>query len=205
MNLYTDYETRATQNFVRETLAFDNGGAYEFERIENMKQQEKEIKLKSSFLNRQNTNRSSQMENICRICLSDEDQASKHVNPLISPCSCTGSLKFIHLVCLKEWLEGKKHKKETNAVNSYIWKNLECELCKAPYGESHKFSTGKTVSLLNYEVHAEARSYMVIESVTNTTSKTIHVINFNDKPKIKVVILALLYCNREEAKQWRCA
>ena len=49
MNLYTDYETRATQNFAREALAFDNG-VYEFEKIE--KEQEKEIKLKSSFLNK---------------------------------------------------------------------------------------------------------------------------------------------------------
>ena len=77
----------------------------------------------------------------------------------------------------------------TNAVNSYIWKNLECELCKTAYGESTTLKDGKVVKLLNYEVHREARSYMIIESVTNTTSKTIHVINFNEKPKIKVVSL----------------
>lgn len=31
--------------------------------------------------------------NACRICLGDDND---HENPLISPCICTGSLKFIH-------------------------------------------------------------------------------------------------------------
>ena len=34
-------------------------------------------------------------------------------------------------------------------------------------------------SLLNYIIHEGIRNYMIIESVTNTTSKTIHVINFD--------------------------
>ena len=39
-------------------------------------------------------------------------------------------MRFIHVNCLKEWLENKKHKKETSDVYSYIWKTLQCELCK---------------------------------------------------------------------------
>jgi len=35
-----------------------------------------------------------------------------------------------------EWLENKKHMKETPYVNSYIWKNLECEICKANYKDT---------------------------------------------------------------------
>ena len=62
----------------------------------------------------------------CRICLSEEEPG----NPIISPCDCTGSVGFIHLECIREWLEGKKHKKETPIVNSYIWRGLECEICK---------------------------------------------------------------------------
>jgi hypothetical protein len=45
---------------------------------------------------------------------------------------------------------------------------------------------GSVVSLLKYTIHDDANMYMVIESVTNTTSKTIHVINFNQRRKIKV-------------------
>jgi E3 ubiquitin-protein ligase DOA10 len=68
-------------------------------------------------------------ETVCRICLCEEEEG----NPLISPCDCKGGVKYIHVECIKEWLESKKHKKETAYVNSYIWRGLECELCKSPY------------------------------------------------------------------------
>ena len=112
---------------------------------------------------------------------------------MISPCNCTGSMKYIHLECLKEWLEGKKHMKETAYVNSYIWKNLECEICKSSYNDMITLKDGRVVSLLKYNVHEDAHSYMIIESVTNTTSKTIHVINFNAKKKVRVVIHFIIF------------
>lgn len=68
-------------------------------------------------------------ERVCRICLSEEEEN----NPIISPCKCIGSVRYIHLLCIQEWLESKKHKKETPFVNSYIWRGLECEICKAQY------------------------------------------------------------------------
>jgi hypothetical protein len=121
-------------------------------------------------------------EMICRICLGEEEDD----NPIISPCNCTGSVKFIHLNCIKEWLEGKKHKKETPFVNSYIWRGLECEICKAFYQDQITLSSGRIVSLLNFDIHKFSEQYMVIESVTNSSSKTIHVVNFSAAPMIKV-------------------
>ena len=40
----------------------------------------------------------------CRICF---EHRQKEKNPLISICNCTGSVKFIHLNCLKQWLKTK--------------------------------------------------------------------------------------------------
>lgn len=37
---------------------------------------------------------------ICRFCL---DSVETLKNPLISPCSCKGSVAFIHLICLNKW------------------------------------------------------------------------------------------------------
>jgi hypothetical protein len=96
-------------------------------------------------------------------------------------------MKHIHEDCLREWLEGKKHMKETPIVNSYIWKSLECEICKTSYAEITSVSQARDRNLLNFNIHGDAKSYMVIESVTNTTSKTIHVINFTAQKKVKVV------------------
>lgn len=36
---------------------------------------------------------------ICRICLDDEDDITK----LINPCRCSGSSKYVHIDCLKQW------------------------------------------------------------------------------------------------------
>ena len=79
---------------------------------------------------------------------------------------CSGSLAHIGLSCLKEWLEGKKHFKETDQVNSYIWKQLECEICKAPFSDEVANIEGKMVKLLNYNIHEESQNYAVLESVT---------------------------------------
>lgn len=52
---------------------------------------------------------------ICRICHCESDPQ----NPLLTPCYCSGSLKYVHQTCLQQWLTAS----ETNA----------CELCKFPF------------------------------------------------------------------------
>ena len=106
---------------------------------------------------------SGQEGKICRICLSEEELPD---HELISPCKCSGSLRWIGLSCLKEWLAGKRHCKETPIVNSYIWKCLECEICKNPFQDIYIASDGRELNLLNYTVHEGVDNYMIIESVT---------------------------------------
>ena len=78
---------------------------------------------------------------ICRICLSEEDLPN---HELITPCKCEGSMHYIGVSCLKEWLAGKMHSKLTSIVNSYIWRNLECEICKTPFQEVFKDALNRT-------------------------------------------------------------
>lgn len=52
---------------------------------------------------------------ICRICHCESDPQ----NPLLTPCYCSGSLKYVHQSCLQQWLTAS----ETNS----------CELCKFPF------------------------------------------------------------------------
>lgn len=52
---------------------------------------------------------------ICRICHCESDPQ----NPLLTPCYCAGSLKYVHQACLQQWLTAS----ETNS----------CELCKFPF------------------------------------------------------------------------
>jgi hypothetical protein len=74
-------------------------------------------------------------------------------------------------------------------VNSYIWKGLECEICKEPFPETVTSpSTGKQIELLNFKIHDDSLNYVIIESVTSTstTNKTLHICNFDSSPLIKI-------------------
>lgn len=65
----------------------------------------------------------------CRICLKESFNNISEENPLISPCKCSGSMKFIHLKCLNKWMKSKMNTDNYNCI-TLLWKNFECELCK---------------------------------------------------------------------------
>ena len=69
----------------------------------------------------------------CRICLSDTQSPE---NPLISPCHCDGTMKYIHLLCLREWLKSQVHMQNSGASVTYNWKPQTCELCKQEFPEA---------------------------------------------------------------------
>ena len=64
----------------------------------------------------------------CRICLGDncDDEAK---NPIIQPCKCIGTMKYVHLECFKNWIQKQVLIKNSNNLISYYWKKLQCELC----------------------------------------------------------------------------
>jgi hypothetical protein len=68
-------------------------------------------------------------QNLCRICYCDETEVE---SPLIQPCSCSGTMKYIHFICLQKWLKSKVVIKASTGENSvcYTLKQVECELCK---------------------------------------------------------------------------
>lgn len=72
-------------------------------------------------------------QKVCRICLGEENDLD---NELICPCKCAGTMKYIHIECLREWLNSKKLIYNGERVKSFFWKALECELCKTAF-ENH--------------------------------------------------------------------
>ena len=67
---------------------------------------------------------------VCRICLAESQSAD---NPFISPCHCAGTMKHIHLLCLREWLRSQVHVQNSGSSVTYHWKPLACELCKQEF------------------------------------------------------------------------
>eukprot|EP00347_Sterkiella_histriomuscorum_P015483 403356858 len=120
----------------------------------------------------------------CRICLDDSEEEE---NPFITPCKCAGSMKFIHLQCLREWLDSKKVQQKLEGVYSYYWEELVCELCKEPLQLNNisVSNKNKTFYLLNFK-QPKNKKYLVLESDIECLSKAIHVIVFSVKPDFYV-------------------
>lgn len=113
----------------------------------------------------------------CRICFTEGDGG----NPLISLCKCSGSMKFIHLECLKGWINSKKTVKSTNQAITYTWKAYEWELCKSSYSEALQAKYG----LLIYE--NPFVEYIIFEGINLNNSKSIYIINLDsDREMIKI-------------------
>ena len=59
-------------------------------------------------------------EVICRIC--HETSPSHH---MLSPCACSGTIRYVHNECLLEWLR--------HAHGSSLSNALECRVCRQPF------------------------------------------------------------------------
>ncbi|OMJ66668.1 hypothetical protein SteCoe_36416 [Stentor coeruleus] len=119
------------------------------------------------------------ISNSCRICLLDDND---ELNPLISPCFCTGTMGVVHIGCLQRWLDSKITQNSHRDVKIYTWRSLNCELCKFKY-PSKIFVNNKIIDLITIE--KPPTNYLILESGSNEL-KSIHVLNLEDKQAIKL-------------------
>ncbi|CXI31090.1 FHA domain protein, putative [Plasmodium berghei] len=107
----------------------------------------------------------------CRICLCEYENEG---NPLISPCKCKGSMKYIHLNCLRTWMKGRLNvRSDGDSTVSFFWKQLSCELCKFPY-PTYIYVQNKYLEL--YEIPKPELPYMIIE-LLNDKSKGFYIVS----------------------------
>ena len=53
-------------------------------------------------------------------------------NNLITPCKCMGSTKFIHIDCLKTWINSKASKMREEGIGKvYYTDKIKCEICNS--------------------------------------------------------------------------
>ena len=120
----------------------------------------------------------------CRICYLEEESPDE--NPLVQPCKCSGSLKYIHLKCLKHWIMTRSCQKieEGDFCTVFLFKEVECEICKAKLPDliNHK---GKYHYLLDFS--DDFQRYLILETLTldEDGNKFIYVISLLNK-RIKI-------------------
>ena len=118
----------------------------------------------------------------CRICLFETFTKD---NPLITPCKCSGTMRFIHIKCLQQWLKSKLTMKQSGNSISFYWKNLDCELCKEQYPPAVSLEK-KIVDLI--EIPKPDSNYIILEALIRDRNSTrgLHVISMQQKTLIRL-------------------
>ena len=126
----------------------------------------------------------------CRICYADNNTEE---NPLICPCVCKGSMKYIHYMCLKSWLNSKIEEEllddstENNNKDciSYNKNSICCELCKSKYPD-YIIHNNIYYNILFYK--PQYKEYIIFESMKVGRDKTkyYHVLNLDDKDFVNI-------------------
>ena len=124
-------------------------------------------------------------DKICRICYMEEDDEIE--NPIVQPCHCSGTCKYIHLNCLKQWINTKSCLKvdENECCSVFVFTESECELCKTKLPDLVEHN-GKLYSLLDFT--DEFQNYLVLESLTldKENNKFLYVISLEKSGEIKM-------------------
>ena len=120
---------------------------------------------------------------ICKICLGEEHDNN---NPLIDPCECSGTMKYIHLDCLRNLIKSKIKKTETDSCKIFTFKTLECELCKTPYSEKVKLKNNTIYTIIDFE--KPEKDYIILVGYIKEIpkEKSIFIVHFKNKDPIKI-------------------
>ena len=172
----TNYNQKEMQTLKTEGVPFnEQNNIKKSEKILIKKKHKKNQKEIFSKLEKKNK--------VCRICYMEEESE----NPLVQPCTCSGSMKFIHLSCLKQWISTRSCIKIDNSKDCSIFliKPVDCELCKTKFPDFIKYE-GILYPLLDFK--NEFENYLTLESMTldKQNNKFIYVINLEKNRKIKV-------------------
>ena len=125
----------------------------------------------------------------CRICYGED---SCEDNPLICPCICKGSMKYIHYQCLKNWLNAKIEEElseDSTERNpdciTYNRKDISCELCKEKFPD-YIIHNNVYYNILFYKPKFE--EFIIFESMKSSIVKNrnYHVISLDNKDFISI-------------------
>jgi len=125
----------------------------------------------------------------CRICYGEENTED---NPLMCPCVCKGSMRYIHYLCLKNWLNSKieeEMSEDSSEKNpdciSYNRKDISCELCKEKFPD-YIIHNGVYYNIFLYKPKFE--EFIVFESMKSSIvkNKYIHVVSLDNRDFISI-------------------
>lgn len=114
----------------------------------------------------------------CRICLLD---GGTEEDPLVCPCQCKGSIKFVHLDCLRHWVNGRLALSSDQQKMSFFFKQLHCELCKSPFPSAIILNSERIPIVRVPKIEPP---FLILENATS--SRGLHVISMETKKELKL-------------------
>ena len=136
----------------------------------------------------------------CRICYLLNSDIE---NPLVSPCKCSGSMKYIHYKCLKHCIEVNLTKKIEQNYKYYNWKNYSCEICKQEYPKYFKIreSLYPLVDLeIGFSSYITCDYALYDDTKKKTSRKGILIIKINEDTEEDIITLGRSQSNRVKLK-----
>lgn len=202
LNLNEDFNNLDNVNNLEEKFNSDNetGGI-----DDNKKVSDKDINKNKDLISCNESEKNSEIKQknkkMCRICYMEE--TNKKINPLIKPCKCSGSMKYIHYECLLHWLKTKVLITNNSYCDNgfytiYLLNLIECELCKNPLPNYIKHNN-KIYSLIDYDKFDKKKmkqkkeknvneNYIIFDELTSGKpgNKYRYLVKFDDNNIIKI-------------------
>ena len=167
--------------------------------LENNNKSKKKEKSNSDNISL-NSDKSSTSRPTCRICYL---HSSDMENPLVSPCKCSGSMKFIHYKCLKHCIKVNLSKRIEQNYKYYYWKNYMCEICKEEYPKYIKLkdSLYPLVDLeIGFSAYITCDYALYDDSKKRTSRKGILIIKINEDSDEDEITIGRSQNNRVKLK-----
>jgi hypothetical protein len=119
-------------------------------------------------------------EFIWRICLSETESEE---DPFVTPCNCSGTMKYIHLNWIKSWINSKKSIKDGEYYSSILWQTITWELCKQDFKDTVAYR-GKLMSLMDFDV-PQGNNWLILDALNtehlfDQKVKLIHIFDFKE-------------------------
>lgn len=91
---------------------------------------------------------------ICYMCF---DEENSEINPLITPCKCSGDTKYVHVECLRKW-----HTAEADNQICFLSSvDATCSVCKSTFKSDFKLTDGRHVKLFKSSLEPPYVSLLV--------------------------------------------
>ncbi len=198
LNLNDDFNELENKNNLEEKVDNERGGNDNndvHEKIDYGKEKRKDLISCNESENKYNNKK------ICRICYMEETH--KKINPLIKPCKCSGSMKYIHYECLLHWLKTKVLITNNTFCDNgfysiYSLGLIECELCKKHLPNYIKHNN-RIYSLIDYDrfdkkkkqkqkEKKENENYIIFDEITSGKQgyKYRYLVRFDNNNVIKI-------------------